>query len=323
MAGERGAAGVISDEEVQALLARAGPPTPAPGEVREWDLSATQRIARGRLPTLELLHESAALRFRSYLADLVKREAQVTFEGVQAVKSGDYLNALPSLACLELVRARPFPGQALFNVDLQLVFLLVDAFYGGPGRAVARDVERGLTPTESRFARLLVRQFGTELAAAWRPVAELDFEFVKQERNAHFIDLAGPGETLLSSRFRVALPTGAGVIDFVLPAAAIEPLRETLASSAVVRHAVAGTPWSGPLAAALLTATVEVRAVLTEAEISLRDLVRLKPGDVFPIDAPRSATLLAGEVPLYSARFGVSRGRNALTVEGPAPRREQ
>jgi flagellar motor switch protein FliM len=320
MAERQGDPAVISDEEVQALLARAGPAAPAPGEVRDWDLSATQRITRGRLPTLELLHETAALRFRRYLSDLVKREAQVTFEGVQAVKAGDYLNALPSLACLELVRARPLSGQVLFNVDLQLVFLLVDAFYGGAGRAVVRDAERGLTPTESRFARLLVRQLCTDLAAAWRPVAELDFEFVKQERNAHFVDLAGPGETLLVSRFQTAIPTGAGVVDFVMPSAAVEPLRETLASSAVVRPAASGTPWSGVLAEALLGAAVEVRAVLTEAEISLRDLVRLKPGDVIPIEAPQHAVLLAGPVPLYSARFGVSRGRNALTVDGPVPR---
>jgi flagellar motor switch protein FliM len=310
----------ITDEEVQALLDRAGPGAQAPGEVRPWDLATTQRISRGRLPTLELLHENAAQHFGGHLSDLLKREVTVTFEGVQAVKAGEYMSALPAPACLELVRARPFPGQALFSIDPQLVFLMVDAFYGGPGRAAARGTERNLTPTENRFARLVVRHMVTDLASAWRPLAALEFEPLKQEHSAHFIDLAAAGETLLVSRFGVALPAGSGAIDFVLPAVAVEPLRETLASTAVVHHATGGTPWAGQLVKALLTAQVEVRAVLAEADISLRDLVGLKPGDVIPIDAPGEATLLAGPVPLYSARFGVSRGRNALTVGVRLPR---
>jgi flagellar motor switch protein FliM len=59
---------------------------------------------------------------------------------------------------------------------------------------------------------------------------------------------------------------------------------------------------------------VETRAILTQAQISLRELVRLTPGDIIPIEAPQHVTLLAGEVPLYRGRFGVSQGRNALKI---------
>jgi flagellar motor switch protein FliM len=40
----------------------------------------------------------------------------------------------------------------------------------------------------------------------------------------------------------------------------------------------------------------------------------LTPGDIIPIEAPQHVTLLAGEVPLYRGRFGVSQGRNALKI---------
>jgi len=53
---------------------------------------------------------------------------------------------------------------------------------------------------------------------------------------------------------------------------------------------------------------------LAEAQISLGDLVRLVPGDVIPIEAPQQVTLLAGDVPLYRGKFGVSQGRNALKI---------
>jgi flagellar motor switch protein FliM len=314
MAGGDGKAPLISDEEVQALLDRAGPAAHGSAEARPYDLSGTPRITRGRLPTLEFLLETFARQFRTHLADLVRRELQVTYEGVQSQRSGDYLAALPVPACLDIVRARPLAGHLMFSIGPDLLGLLVDAFYGGPGRAGARDPDRGLTPTEARFARLVIRQATADLAAAFAPVAALEFEPVKQERSAHFVDIAGPTETLLINRFRIGLGDAGGVLDFVLPMASIEPLREVLASGAALRHTPGGAPWAPALARSLAEAKVEVRAVLAELELSLGELVRLKPGDVVPIEAPREAVLLAGDAPLYRARFGVSRGRNALTV---------
>ena len=37
-------------------------------------------------------------------------------------------------------------------------------------------------------------------------------------------------------------------------------------------------------------------------------------GDIIPIDTPQHAVLLAGGIPLYRGRFGVSQGRNALKI---------
>ncbi len=74
------------------------------------------------------------------------------------------------------------------------------------------------------------------------------------------------------------------------------------------------------LGAALQEAEVEIRAVLAQARISLRELVSLAPGDIIPIEAPQDVTVMAGDVPLRHGRFGVSQGRNALKIlpGGPA-----
>ena len=62
------------------------------------------------------------------------------------------------------------------------------------------------------------------------------------------------------------------------------------------------------------------RVLHAQAELSLRELVRLSPGDIIPIEPPQEVTLLAGDVPLHRGRFGVSQGRNALKIipGGPA-----
>jgi flagellar motor switch protein FliM len=106
-----------------------------------------------------------------------------------------------------------------------------------------------------------------------------------------------------------------GRIDWLLPESLLAPIRESLASDgsggATVRKQEI---WAPALGTALQEAQLETRAILAQAQISLGELVRLTPGDIIPIETPQYVTLLAGEIPLYSGRFGVSQGRNALKI---------
>jgi len=316
-AGPEEAAGpVISDEEASALLAS----SPAPDGVTPYDMCAGLRITRGRLPTLELLHEGFTRLLRPSLFQLLKREPEITFQGVQPQKTSEYLAALSANACIGIARARPLPGLVMFTLDPTLVYLMVDTYFGGTGRSMERAPDKPLTPTELRFAQMIIKLACSDLSAAWRPVVDLEFEWVKHETNPHFVNVAAPADTLLVNRFNIEIATGSGCLDFVLPPAFVEPVRDSLGAATAQGPASKEGAWSGAIAAMLTGASLEVRAVLTETEISLRDLVKLRPGDVVPIEPPRDVTLLAGEVPVYSARFGVSRGRNALRLAGPARR---
>jgi flagellar motor switch protein FliM len=308
---------VISDEEVAALLEKE---KSEQGGVKSYDLAGTQRITRGRLPALETIHDTFARSFRIALFNLLQREPQVTFEGVRSQKSGDYLAQLKMPASLTVARIKPLPGNALLVFDPQLIFLMVDAYFGGPGDAgKSRPVDRGLTPTEIRFVQMVLRQAAIDLAQAWTPVAQVEVELVKHESNPLFASVAAPTDTILVNRFHVELPSGGGHLDLAMPAAMIDPLREVLTAGIVASSGV-NEAWVPTLVQHLNETNFEVRAVLTEVDITLGDLVRLKPGDVIPIDPPNGVRLYAGDCPLFAGRFGLSRGRNAVKVAGPVRR---
>jgi flagellar motor switch protein FliM len=306
---------VISDEEVAALLEKN-----AKSEVRPYDLVGTQRITRGRLPALETIHETFARSFRVALFNLLQREPQVTFEGVRTQKAGDYLAGVTTPASLDICRIKPLPGNALLVFDTNLVFLMVDTYFGGAGKTPERSGDRGLTPTEVRFVQLVLKQAAIDLGQAWLPVAQVEVELVKHESNPLFASVAAPTDTVLVNRFNVELPSGGGALDLVMPSMMIDPIREVLTAGIVARSGNAEA-WAPALTAHLAEAMVEVRVVLTEAGFKLGELTSLKPGDVLPIDAPREGTLYAGEEPLYGGKFGVSRGRNALKIVKPLRRR--
>ena len=301
-------AAAISEEEVSALLEKA----PADG-VRPYDFTA-QRINRTQLPMLEIVAKSFADRIGASLSALLGRDANVSFAALDSAKAGDLQAALPVPASLAVVRLKPLSGTAFVIVEPALLLTLLDGFFGGSGRSIS-DVQAAIAPAAQRFLALMLRSFAADWTLAWTPVAPLELELVKQETNPRLMQLGQAQDPMIVLKFAVEFGARSGRIDWLVPESMLAPIREALAAEGgnapVARKQEA---WGPSLGTALKDAELETRAILAEAQISLGELVRLAPGDVIPIDAPQHVTLLAGEVPLYRGRFGVSQGRNALKI---------
>jgi flagellar motor switch protein FliM len=300
-------ANAISEEEVSALLEKNG----APG-LRPYDFMA-QRINRTQLPLLEIIGKSLSERMGSSLSALLGREAGVQFTALESAKAGDLQASLPVPASLAIVRLKPLPGNAFVSVEPMLLLTLLDGFFGGSGRA-ATDALAAVAPAAQRFLTLMLRAFTADVAAAFTPVSPLELEIVKQETNPRLMQLGGPQDAIVVLKFAVEFGAQSGRIDWLLPESLLAPVREALAGEGAAAPARKQAPWGPALGLALREAEVETRAILAEAQISLGELVRLAPGDIIPIDTPQHVTLLAGEVPLYRGRFGISQGRNALKI---------
>jgi flagellar motor switch protein FliM len=297
----------ISDEEVSALLENN-----AADPVRPYDFTA-QRINRMQLPLLEVVSKSFAERAGASLSALLGRDASMQFTALESAKSADLQAALPVPASLAVVRLKPLPGFGFISMEPSLLLTLLDGFFGGSGRATA-DTQAAVAPAAQRFLALMLRSLAADLTAAWAPVTPLELELVKQETNPRLVQLGAPHEALLVLKFTVEFAARSGRIDWLLPEALLAPVRETLAADGGQTPLRKQEAWAPVLSTALQEAELDTRAILAQAQISLRELVRLSPGDIIPIEPPQQVTLFAGEVPLYRGRFGVSQGRNALKI---------
>lgn len=304
---EAEARAAISDEEVSALLEKNG----ADG-VRPYDFTA-QRINRMQLPLLEVVSKSFAERAGASLSALLGRDANMQFTSLESAKCADLQAALPLPASLAVVRLKPLPGVGFVSVEPALLLTLLDGFFGGSGRA-ATDPSAAIAPAAQRFLSLMLRGFAAALTAAWAPVTPVELELVKQETNPRLVQLGAANESLLVLKFTVEFGARSGRIDWLLPEALLAPVRETLAADGGQTALRKQEAWAPVLTTAMQDAELDTRAILAQAQISLRELVRLSPGDIIPIEAPQQVTLFAGDVPLYRGRFGVSQGHNALKI---------
>lgn len=312
---------LLSQDEIDALLngvdsgsvATEAPP-PAPGEARSFNFATQDRIVRGRLPTLEMINERFARLFRIGLFNMLRRSPELSVVGIEMAKFSEYTHSLFVPTSLNLVRVKPLRGTALFIFEPRLVYSVVENFFGGDGKIHTRIEGREFTPTEMRVVQLLLKQAFADLTEAWSPVMDMEFEYMNSEVNPHFANIVSPSEIVVVSRFKIELEGGGGDLHITFPYSMIEPIRDQLDTGLQSDRVEKDERWSMALREQLQEAEVEIGSQLGSMNLSLRQLLQLKPGDVLPMNLPKTIDLCVEDMPVFKGSFGVSHGRNAVKI---------
>lgn len=285
-----------------------------PGAVKTYDLTSQDRIVRGRMPTLEMINERFARYTRISMFNMLRRTADVSVGGIQIQKFGEYVHTLYVPTSLNMVKFRPLRGTALIILDAKLVFKLVDNFFGGDGRH-AKIEGREFTPTELRVVQMVLNQAFIDLTEAWKAVMAINFDYVHSEVNPSLANIVSPSEVVVVSTFHVELDGGGGELHITMPYSMIEPIREVLDAGLQSDSDEQDERWVKALREDVLAAKVELECDVVRREITLRDIVDLKAGDVIPIEFPDFHVLTANGVPMFRTQLGQHRGNLALKIK--------
>lgn len=285
-----------------------------PGGIRSYDLTSQDRIVRGRMPTLEMINERFARYTRISMFNLLRRTADVSVGGIQIQKFGEYVHTLYVPTSLNMVKFRPLRGTALVILDAKLVFKLVDNFFGGDGRH-AKIEGREFTPTELRVVQMVLEQAFVDLAEAWKAVMPIEFEYINSEVNPSMANIVSPSEVVVVSTFHVELDGGGGELHITLPYSMIEPIREILDAGLQSDSDEVDDRWVKALREDVMAACVDLECDVVRREITLRDIVDLKVGDVIPVEMPEYQVVTANGVPMFRTTLGQSRGNLALKIQ--------
>ncbi|TQV75351.1 flagellar motor switch protein FliM [Aliikangiella marina] len=286
-----------------------------PSVARPYDFSSQDRIVRGRMPTLEMVNERFARHMRISLFNMMRRSAEISVNGIQMIKFSEYIHSLFVPTSLNMVRIKPLRGTALFTLEAKLVFIMVDNFFGGDGRFHAKIEGREFTPTERRIIQLFLKQAFVDLKEAWSPVMKVDFEYLDSEVNPALATIVSPSEVVCVCSFNIELDGGGGNFHVTMPYSMLEPIREKLDAGIQSDRDDVDERWTDALREEILTAKVELSSSLVETEVSLKDVMEFKEGDIIPIDMPEQVTLSAGDMPCFRAKFGTSNGYMAVKID--------
>lgn len=311
----------LSQEEVDALLKgvtgeeEQAPAEEAAGGPRTYDLGRQERIVRGRMPTMELINERFARLFRIGLFNYMHKTAEISVGPIKVQKYSEFVRNLVVPTNLNLVTVKPLRGTALVVFDPNLVFLIVDSMFGGDGRFHTRVEGRDFTLTEQSIIRGLLNVFFAEYEKSWKPVFEINFEYVRSEMNTQFANIATPSEVVVTVTFTLELGGNSAEMHLCLPYSMIEPIRDVLYSTMHSEQAGTDRRWTSTLTRQLQLAEVELVVPLASLELSLGEVVKLKVGDILPITMDDHVQAVVDGVPVIDCRYGIRNGQHALKVE--------
>ena len=284
------------------------------GQARKYDFASQDRIVRGRMPTLEMINERFARYFRINLFNMLRRSAEISIGGVQMLKFSEYVHSLFVPTSLNLVKIKPLRGTALFVIDPKLVFILVDNYFGGEGKYHTKIEGREFTPTEMRVIEMLLELAFKDLKEAWAPIMKISFDYINSEVNPQFANIVSPSEVVVVTTFHVELDGGGGDFHVTLPYSMVEPIREILDAGVQSDRSEIDERWVQALREDMKEAEVEIETTLLEVTLSLKDVLKIQPGDVIPVDLPEKSILKVEDIPVFRGKYGIHEGMKAIKI---------
>lgn len=285
--------------------------------VTTYDLTSQDRIIRGRLPQLEVIYEKFMRSFRVSLSSALRKIASLTLASTDFLKFGEFINTLPMPTCMSVLRFSTLRGSALLVIESKLAYALVDSFFGGADRPYTKIEGKDFTQIELSIVRKVVDLAIDDLEAAWASVEKIGCSFVRTEVNPQFVGIVPPTDVVIASTFDVELENANGTITIVIPYATIEPIKQKLSSGFQVESDQTDKKlWTSIIREQLYETDMNILVNLGETEINLRDLMKLKEGDVIPLNQDSSGEfdIQVEGVKKFKGYYGVHHGTVAMQV---------
>ncbi|MDQ8732619.1 flagellar motor switch protein FliM [Bradyrhizobium sp. LHD-71] len=311
---------VLSQEEIDNLLGF------SVGEVNLDDNSGIRAIIDSamvsyeRLPMLEIVFDRLVRLMTTSLRNFTSDNVEVSLDRITSVRFGDYMNSIPLPAVLAVFKAEEWENFGLATVDSSLIYSMIDVLLGGRrGQTSLRIEGRPYTTIETNLVKRLIEVVLADTEQAFRPLSPVTLTIDRLETNPRFAAISRPANAAILVRLRIDMEDRGGNVELLLPYATIEPIRNVLLQMFMGEKFGRDPIWEGHLATEIGKAQIAVDAVLYEAEIPLRQLMKLEVGDTLPLEVRPDAlvSVRRGAVTLTEGRMGRVGDRVAIRVTKP------
>jgi flagellar motor switch protein FliM len=293
----------LSQEEIDALINQLSGTAVAPKEsieskrIKTFDFRFNKRLdkfSNNQLQTLRTLHENFTRLLNNSLSVYLRTRVEATIVSIEQISYGDFIASIGIPSILSIYSMDPLPGSGVVQVDLNLVFSIIDRLLGGPGWFPSKL--RDLTDIERTLMQRFMARMLNSYRESWNYLLTLSLKIEALDSNPQFIPRIIPLDQIVAY-VSMELKVGdmAGVMNFCLPYLVMQSIGPQLTDFQWSPTVVAGRGMTeediAQLTRSVERAGVDLEVELGKTSVSLRELVGLRPGDVVVFDKPTSEPL--------------------------------
>ena len=277
-------------------------------------------VSYERLPMLEIVFDRLVRLMTTSLRNFTSDNVEVSLDRITSVRFGDYLNSIPLPAILGVFKAEEWDNFGLVTVNSSLIYSIIDVLLGGRrGQTAIRIEGRPYTTIETNLVKRMIEVVLADAELAFKPLSPVKFNIDRLETNPRFAAISRPANAAILVRLRIDMEDRGGNIELLLPYATIEPIRDVLLQMFMGEKFGRDPTWEGHLATEIGQAEIAVDAVLYEAQLPLKQIMKLEVGDTLMLELKPDALVIVrcGDVTLTEGRMGRVGDRVAVRVAKP------
>lgn len=267
-----------------------------------------------QLRLIRLRHESFIHYLGARLSMFIRMDMTLKMSRLHTMTYEDFTMSIPSPIFISIFRIQPLNGVGIISINPRLAMTLVNRMLGGKGHSVTD--ERYLTDIEMALMEDAVKVVMDEWSNQWPEVEGLKPDVVGRENNGRFLQTATRDAIMLVLDIEGTLGDCTEQIQLGIPYYMMEPILRKLQESNEELSKAERPEKQRRWLPAYSDINVEMTAEWDAFEISVSDVLRLRPGDV--LEMPKdiiSRTLLRVEgATCFQGEAGIEGNHVAVKV---------
>ncbi len=308
---------ILSQNEIDNLL---GIESDASGASKGgiFQILNSENLHYERLPMLEVVFDRLVRLLSTSLRNFTSENVEVSLESFVSLRFGDYMNSIPLPAMINIFKARQWNDFGIITTDSALIYSIVDVLLGGrKGNALTRIEGRAYTTIERKLIERLVEVILADLEQSFEPLCPINFDYDRLETNPAFAAITRPINAVIVAKIRVDMEERGGKIEFIIPYATVEPIRDLLLQTFMGEKFGQDSIWENHFAGQLWTTDFTMKAILDDLYLPLGDVLKMKVGSQIMLNVnPESPALLkCGDKTLFKGSMGRKGQRIAIKID--------
>jgi flagellar motor switch protein FliM len=282
---------LLTQEEIDSVFRNARDPSEDDPSKKAlpYDFRRPDRIAKDQLRAIHLLHDSFSRSLASSLSAYLRAYVMVNLVSVEQLSFMEFSQGLPSPTCLVSVGMRPYDGNAVLELNPQLVFPILETVLGGSGKPIG-TITREITEIEWSILDGLFRIILHDLEEAWRTVTNIEFRVEAHEIEPQLLQILSPNEAVVAIGIEIRIGETSGMMNLGIPSIIIKMLRQKFDQQWSLRKTESSAAERARMLRLIEPASLHLDARLLGPKMTVEDLLNLSEGDIlqfdFPVDRP-------------------------------------
>jgi len=275
-----------SDDDLdEVAIAPGSDAGPVRAPVRNFDFHRpNNNLSKGFERNLRGVSESMAKDASLAFSNLMRANCDFTFAGQRVNSFGDSMSHWENPSCIAVCSMEPLQGMVLVHVEASLMFSFFTKLLGGPIEEPSQV--RDFTEIEIGMARKVLQKVLELFSLASDKVVRVTPLLIQIENNPNYLNAFSDGEAVINLQYNVTMEEIGGVMSFVLPLVAFEPVREQFDPKDGLDMRTANERDLEKVRARRLVGETEatLSANFRPRRIELGELLGLAVGDVLQLD---------------------------------------